>query len=442
VNAPKVSVIVPVYNPGKYLCQCLDTIISQTLKEIEIICVDDGSTDGSAEVLAQYQQKDNRIRIVTQENKGGGPARNTGLEIARGEYLSFLDSDDYFDKDMLRLASKKADETDADVVIFNIYTDDFATGIIKMPTWALEQEYIPHIEVFSKDDIPETILQLSAGSVWNKLYRREMIIKENIRFQNIAAADDIYFSFMALVLAKRVTVLNKRLMYYRASNPTGQIHSRTKVPLNQYIALKTVKEALCDRNLYYMLEKTFLNRAADMIINSLYAMKTCRAFELLYNCIRTEIFSNFKFDQKEKEFFYNEGCYESIHKIKQYTAAEYLFERIENLRHAFNCWKGFIFPYSRVRKNERIILYGAGEVGQTFYNQIKNSRCCRLVLWVDKNYKNLGPPVKSPDTIMKTNFDKVIIAVLDKGVADSIRDYLKSMNVDDDRIIWVDSRLV
>lgn len=443
MNTPKVSVIVPVYNPGKYLYQCLDTITSQTLKNIEIICVDDGSTDGSAEILAQYQQKDDRIRIITQENKGGGPARNAGLEIARGEYLSFLDSDDYFDNDMLKLAVKKADETNAGVVIFNIYTVDFATGAIMKPTWSLEQDFIPSMEVFSKDDIPETIMQLSAGSVWNKLYRRDMIIKENIRFQNIPAADDIYFSLMALTLAKRVSVLDKRLMYYRVDNPTGQLSGRTRKPLNQYTALKTVKEALEQRNLYNMLERTFINRAAEVIFGSLDAMRTGQAFELLYNHTRTEIFSNFKFDQKEKEFFYNQSYFERIQKIKQYTAVEYLFDHIQYIRNnTLYGWKGYIFPYGRVKKNERIVLYGAGEVGRTFYHQIKTSRWCRLVLWVDRNYKNLGSPVKSPETIMKTNFDKVIIAVLDKGVADSIRDYLKSMNVEDDRIIWVDSRII
>ena len=92
----KVSVILPVYNVEKYLKECLDSILNQTLQEIEVICVDDGSTDRSLEILREYEKKDKRVIVLTQENKGAGAARNKGLAIAKGEYLSFLDSDDFF----------------------------------------------------------------------------------------------------------------------------------------------------------------------------------------------------------------------------------------------------------------------------------------------------------------------------------------------------------
>ncbi|MGI6124511.1 MAG: glycosyltransferase [Acetivibrionales bacterium] len=443
MKTPKVSVIVPIYNPGEYLRQCLDTIISQTLTDIEIICVNDGSTDESAEVLAQYQQKDNRIRIVTQENKGGGPARNAGIEIARGEYLSFLDADDYFHKDMLKLASEKADESHADVVIFDIYTVDCATDETGNPTWALEQQFIPPMKVFSKDDIPDTIMQLSVCSVWNKLYRREKVVLEKTQFQANPGADDIYFSLMSIALAKRVSILNKRLLYYRMDNPTSQLSGRTKAPLNHYFALRSVKEALEKRNFYSLLEKTFVNRAAEVIIPSLDAMKTGQAFELLYNSIRTEMFSYLKLDQKEREYFYYQDFYDQIQIIKKYTAAEYLFERIENMRqNAFPTRKGFVFPYNKVDKNDQIVLYGAGDVGQAFYRQIKETECCNLVLWVDRNYQKIGFPVKNPETIKEMEYDKIIISVVDKYVADSIRNYLKEMGVKEDKIIWVDSRIL
>lgn len=333
---PKVSVIVPVYNAGRYLRDCLDTIISQSLKDIEIICVNDGSTDDSAEILAHYQQQDTRIRIVTQENKGGANARNAGMDIAEGEYLSFLDADDYFDKDMLKLAAEQADETNAEVVIFDAYTVNCATGTIGEPSWILEQQFIPTLKVFSKVDIPDTILQLSACCVWNKLYLRKKIQKENIRFQPLVSADDTFFSVMALVLAQRVTILNKRLMHYRINNSTGQQSGRTKNPLNQYIAFKTIKEGLEQRSLFDMLEKTFTNRAAGNTLVNLDAMGTGKAFEFLFDYTRTEIFKNFKFDQREKEYFYSPDIYERLQKIKKNTAAEYLFRDYEKLRNQLN----------------------------------------------------------------------------------------------------------
>ena len=104
----KVSVILPVYNASDYLHQCMDSIVGQTLKDIEIICVDDGSTDNSLDILKEYEQKDKRVKVIQQKNAGAGAARNNGLSIATGEYLSFLDSDDFFEPDMLEKAYEKA----------------------------------------------------------------------------------------------------------------------------------------------------------------------------------------------------------------------------------------------------------------------------------------------------------------------------------------------
>ena len=115
-NFPKVSVIIPVYNSANYLSQCLDSILNQTLKEIEIICVDDGSTDDSLSILNKYSKLDNRIKILKQNNKGGGIARNYGMSIAKGEYLIFLDSDDFFNENLLYETVKAADNFLADIV--------------------------------------------------------------------------------------------------------------------------------------------------------------------------------------------------------------------------------------------------------------------------------------------------------------------------------------
>ena len=119
---PKVSVIIPVYNVEKYLSECLDSVVNQTLKDIEIICVNDGSPDGSAAILEEYAQKDNRIKVITQENRGLSEARNSGLKIASGEYIAFLDSDDYIDLKFFEQLYKRGIESNSDVVVCeNIY---------------------------------------------------------------------------------------------------------------------------------------------------------------------------------------------------------------------------------------------------------------------------------------------------------------------------------
>ena len=118
---PKVSVIIPVYNVEKYLRECLDSVVNQTLREIEIICVDDGSTDSSLDILKEYASKDNRITVIGQQNLHAGVARNAGLAVARGEYLSFLDSDDFFELNMLAEMYNTAKKDGSDTVICGNY---------------------------------------------------------------------------------------------------------------------------------------------------------------------------------------------------------------------------------------------------------------------------------------------------------------------------------
>ena len=117
---PKVSVIVPVYNVEKYLSDCLDSLIKQTLKDIEIICVDDGSTDNSHKILLEYARKDDRILVLQQENSKQGTARNKGLEIAKGEYIGFVDSDDWVDEDFYEKLYIAAIEKDSDIATSSI----------------------------------------------------------------------------------------------------------------------------------------------------------------------------------------------------------------------------------------------------------------------------------------------------------------------------------
>ena len=127
----KVSVIIPVYNVQDYLRECLDSILNQTLKELELICVDDGSTDKSLEILREYEKKDNRVIVLTQHNKGAGAARNKGLEIARGEYLSFLDSDDFFATGMLEESYRKCKKENAEVCVYQVVRYNDVTGKIR-----------------------------------------------------------------------------------------------------------------------------------------------------------------------------------------------------------------------------------------------------------------------------------------------------------------------
>ena len=114
----KVSIIIPVYNAEKYLGKCLESLLSQTLQEMEIICVDDGSSDSSPEILKRFQERDGRVRILTQENQYAGAARNNGMKEAQGEYLLFLDADDFFENTLLEKVYNQGKKMEADIVLF------------------------------------------------------------------------------------------------------------------------------------------------------------------------------------------------------------------------------------------------------------------------------------------------------------------------------------
>ncbi len=179
----KVSIVMPVYNAQEYLSEALDSLLGQTLKEVEIICVDDGSTDDSYDILQGYAEKDSRIIIIKQQNQYAGMARNRGISIARGEYLCFLDADDCFKPDMLEKAYECGERQQADVVVFGVgcfHDDPYDESSSDL--W-LNESMLPDGEGFDTCDNTEYLLNFSGTCVWNKIFRRKFIEKEHLSFQ-------------------------------------------------------------------------------------------------------------------------------------------------------------------------------------------------------------------------------------------------------------------
>ena len=168
---PKVSVIIPVYNVEKYLEECLGSILNQTYINIEVICIDDGSTDASLHILQRCASKDERVIVLTQKNLGAACARNLGMSIAKGEYLLFLDSDDVFHPDMIRKAIDKAEKFESDIVVFKAMSFDTVTGekVALNDLFVSFPKYTD--EVFSYLDVPNVIFNSFMVPAWNKLFR-------------------------------------------------------------------------------------------------------------------------------------------------------------------------------------------------------------------------------------------------------------------------------
>lgn len=210
-EAPAISIIIPVYNVADYLSECLDSAIGQTFSDIEVICVNDGSTDGSPTLLQQYAERDCRIVIVDKFNGGLSSARNAGLDVARGRYILFLDSDDSIDLQLCGRAFEKAEALRADVVYFN--AAPFTSHGLSSHCFF---RYPPVTGVFRPGATPLFLVQVSA---WNRLYRHDLI--RGVRFVEGIYYEDQPFGAEVNILVQRACLIDEPLYFYRIDNPAS-----------------------------------------------------------------------------------------------------------------------------------------------------------------------------------------------------------------------------
>ena len=298
---PKVSVIIPVYNVEAYLRQCLDSVIKQTLEEIEIICVDDGSTDSSLEILKEYAAKDKRITVLKQKNLHAGVARNAGLAVARGEYLSFLDSDDFFELNMLEEMYQKASNCHADFCICHVKIYNMNQGTTEKCSWGLKDEMIPSKEVFSVQDLSDYIFQFNQGWVWDKIYKKDFVLGNDIRFQSLRSSNDVYFSFSNLSLAKRIVVCPSYLMTHRLHVKGSLENTREHSYNNIYLAISKIKHFLEKKQLYIAMKKSFVNYAISNIVWNYQTLQEPSKTFLL--SIINDFYKDLFYSIKKEEYF-------------------------------------------------------------------------------------------------------------------------------------------
>ena len=213
---PAISVIIPVYNVEPYLRECLDSVVNQTFRDLEIICVNDGSTDGSPSILEEYAARDSRIQIVNKENGGLNTARNAGLDRVTGEYFAIVDSDDWLDLTAYEKAYARAKESGADMTQFSFTLVDFPP----------EKTIV--FSDFSKEIYDQTEKILSVGNNWSVcwcyLWKTDFVKKNQLLFhKDLKSNDEVTFTYKAAILANKIAVIPERLHFYRfrATSLTG-----------------------------------------------------------------------------------------------------------------------------------------------------------------------------------------------------------------------------
>ena len=276
----KVSIIIPVYNTEQYLRQCLDSVINQTFKNIEIIVINDGSTDGSLNVLQAYQKKYFNIKIINQTNKGYSEVRNIGLRIASGDYIGFVDSDDFIEKTMFEKLVNKAIETNADIISCNYYML-YGKGKREILISSNNIMQIKRLEKSLFSFIGAEELLLDEAFIWNRIYKKELLINNNIEFSvETPFMEDTLFHRRALLSSKKIIYIPDVLYFYRKNRIGAQTTLKDKRNFTVFIISDKLFDLIHSKNLLSVVP--WMNH---LLINLL-----CLGYERIENKYKKEYF--------------------------------------------------------------------------------------------------------------------------------------------------------
>lgn len=271
-DSPLVSVVIPVYNVALYLEQCLETVLSQSLSDIEVICIDDKSTDGSLLILRKYLLKDRRMHLIVNDiNRGAAYCRNIGMNEATGKYIAILDSDDYFSADMLEKSYTVAEMQNADIICWENYIYDNTNRIVTR--FPRKSAYLRHkiSKPFRASDIPDMIFEICHIASWTKLFRRSFLENCGIKFQELPTSNDIYFGMMVLLLASKIACIEEPFVFYR-SNRVGQISGVVTFEKHLESTIKAcvaVKKKMDEMGLFQKYKRAFYHRVMRLIVSDL-----------------------------------------------------------------------------------------------------------------------------------------------------------------------------
>ena len=374
-----ISLIVPVFNLENYLNKCIGSIISQTYKKLEIIIVDDGSTDQSGQICDSWAERDRRIRVIHDNNRGLVVARKRGLAIAHGKYIGFVDADDYIEQDFVGAMFERIVETQSDFVDCGIMIGSKPVNIHQRESINLEQDRKHYVDLFCQQRSNSLWM---AHSLCSKLFRHNVIRKGYMEVPDDAScAEDSTCTLACLMFCKRIAFVDRAL--YHMTERSGSI-SRSGIKSRIYNCARTYIEY------DHILKKTFPDLCEK-------TESTC--FEEMLSVIKS-------FDDKGR--------------LQQFVPS-----RINELQ------------------GKRIVLYGAGRVGVDYYTELSRIKDIHIITWIDKNnsrYDYRFSEVQPIDVIEYLEFDVILIAVADKRLFEEIKKELVYNRVDAEKVLWISPR--
>lgn len=394
---PMISIIIPTYNVEKYLRECLDSILAQTFQDFEIICVDDGSTDRTLDILQEYKLKDDRFVILQQRHAGAGAARNHGLKLAEGKYIQFLDSDDYFEPTLLEELYTRAEKFGADLTVCSSRKVDNEGNITETgsPNFPINIDKVPMEQVFNRQNFKNEIFCLLIPVVWNKLIRKSFLEENHLEFPKLTIYEDIAFMHSVVACADKIVAFNKELINYRFNRPGSLVSTRSEHTIEAVKSCIALKQFLESRGLFAELETAY----KKVVINHIRA-------EISY-CNDDEYK---KFLQEFKALLPNDWMKYQSALRKDYITPEYL---------------------KRLIGNKKVMLWG----GSLFIKQVlekETEKNPNILGIIDRNAASAGKAfcnytIYPPDAINQLKPDGVILTVLsnNESIYESLKEEFK-----------------
>lgn len=333
VNDVNISIIIPVYNAAAHLVECIDSLINQTFSKYEIIFVDDGSSDESVSIVRQYMQDYKFIRLLFQHHKGAGTARNLGIKDAGGDYLLFLDADDYFDHCLLEKVYSQAVDTSADIVLFDGRIFNTITKETKDVSHFFRYELVKEYRAFSAADVPDSLFSITNPAPWTKLFRKQFVLDNEIEFQELQNTNDMFFTMACMSVAGRISYVNERLVYYRSAQNNSTQNS-SKDPVCVFHAIYRLYSFLKERNLYESLEKSFVTLALSLISYTIRSSSTHSYSVILYSEMRSDQFGELRLFDHEIDFYTDQ---KSLSVVKSFIPAMRFKDAIDNIGQDHKC---------------------------------------------------------------------------------------------------------
>lgn len=384
----KISIVIPVYNMEKYLSQCIQSIVSQTYKDLEIIFVDDGSIDCSRKICDEYALKDSRIKVVHKKNGGLVSARQAGIQIASGEYIGFVDADDWIEPDMYQTLCDAAKCENADIVAEGII-DDFGGNCITVLNQVEAGVYQTQDE---REKLYENMICCMEffgigiqPYLCNKIFRREIVVKHMTKIPlSVQVGEDAAAVYPMLAMAKSIVILDT--VHYHYCHHTNSMMMGNRNENREY------DNAVL---LHSWLIKSFKELGIDLLVN-----------------------------RQLDKYTINNLMVRAYRKIVQIDGNHILF------------------PFNEVNEGDSIVIYGAGALGRAVYQYAMSCEKLQVRVLVDRNagyYQRIGMKVCTLEETVIQKSDKVVVAVFSQGAYQSIHKSLVSEGVKPDQIVWIDS---